>query len=425
MHKYAVVIVICLLSNVGIAISADEISSSTVILDQGCQSDHSLVVVPAEELPTLLGKSVGNITLWRNQNQKLVRIRSQIDRRDSQNRYILEDPPAATGNQALLLSANDEIVFRLADAGTQRLSTAPPDRRGIHAEIQISHSLSQQPHWVYAKVSATEKSKVAAPAPVKYQTQDDTVTTDLYKAGFNDSIPFLLDDFHWRLADKQGFSPNILDSMKIQHTGSMFGFISFIRTGDDYSSELTQVKTGPLRTIRRTENRVRILWYLKTPKLYIDYVMMPDSFVMDTVIDIPFRMGLFFDQVETLTTVDWRKEESLPPLKIHSPGTASEFLVTGQMTKEKQDFNTVSGTRFSARSDLGTASVLLDIPNEFPIKPWLYINDDSSVSTPPEHQPGQFGNVGFRTTGWENIDTEVHHLKFITCLSNGESSHAP
>ncbi len=422
MRKFAVAVVIFYLSNFSAALSAEAFSRSTAVLDPGCQSQYSLVVIRAGDLPALLGKPTGHITLWRYQDQKLVPIHSQIDRRDSQKRYLLE---AATGSQTPPLSAEDEIVFRLADAGAQRLSTALSQQQKIYAEIQVSHSLSPQPHWVYAKISAAGTSKISASSLVKYQAQDDTVTTDFYKVGFNDRHPFLIDDFRWRLTDEKGYSPNVLDSMKIEHTGSMFGFVPFKRTGNDYSSNLTQVKPGPLRTIRRTENRVRILWYLKTPKLYIDYVMMPDSFIMDTIIDIPFKMGLFFDQVETLTTIDWRNEESLPPIRIGSPGIASELLVTGQMSEEKHNFNTVSDTRFSVRSDLGTAFVHLDIPDDFPIKPWLYINDNNSVSSPPEHQPGQFGNVGYRTTDWENIDTNVHHLKFTTCLSSGESSHVP
>ncbi|MEA3242752.1 MAG: hypothetical protein U9Q19_04840 [Pseudomonadota bacterium] len=424
MHKYVAAVMIFYLLNFSAVLSADTFSRSIGTLNQDCESEHSLIVVRASDLPSLLGKPTEHITLWRYQNQVLVPIRSQIDRRDSQKRYLLEDTSAATGSQAPPLSANDEIVFRLADAGAQRLSTLPSEQREIRAEIQVTHPRSEQPHWVYAKVSTTEKSAAPVAGLVRYQAETDTVATDLYQVSFNARHPFLIDDFRWRLTGKQDYSPNVLDSMKIQHTGNMFGFIPFKRTGSDYSSELTLVKLGPLRTIRRTENRVHVLWYLKTPKLYIDYVMMPDSLVMDTIIDIPFKMGLFFDQVETLATVDWRKEESLPPLKIHSPGTASELLVTGQMTAEKQNFNTVSDTRFSVRSDLGTASVHLDIPDDFPITPWLYINDDISVSSPPEHHPGQFGNVGYRTTGWENIDTNVHHLKFTACMSSRASSHA-
>jgi hypothetical protein len=404
------------------ALPAEAFSTGTAAPDQDCRSRHSLVVARAGDWPALLGAPAANITLWSFQGHKLTRIPLQIDHRDEQKNYLLE---ANTGNSHLQLSANDEIVFRLADAGTERRPDSASDNRDIRAEIQVIPSPGEQSHWVYVEVSTTGNGKAPASNLVKYQEDTDTVSTDHYKAGFSHTRPFLLNSFQWRLKTHQAYSPNVLDSMKIRHTGNMLGLISFKRTSEDYSSRLTRVKTGPLRTIRRTENRVRVLWYLKTPKLYIDYVMMPDSFVMDTIIDIPFNMGLFFDNLETLTTVDWRAGANLPPLKIHSPVAPSELRVTGQMTPDKMKFNTISGTRFSVHSNLGTASVRLKIPEDFPIKSWLYINDDVSAVSPDENQPGQFGNVGYRTTDWENIDTNTHHLKIITCLSDGGSARAP
>jgi len=422
MYKYAIAALIFCAPNIATALPVEAFSTGSVAPDQDCRSPHSLIVARAGDWPALLGAPAVNITLWSLKGHNLTRIPSQIDHRDEQKNYLLG---ANADNSHLQLSANDEIVFRLADASTERLSDSAPDHRDIRAEIQISPSPGQQPHWVYVRESSTVNGKAPVSNLVKYQEDTDTVTTDHYKAGFSHARPFLLNSFQWRLENQQAYSPNVLDSMKIQHTGNMLRLFSFKRTGKDYSSRLTQVKTGPLRTIRRTENRVRVLWHLKTPELYIDYVMMPDSFVMDTIIDIPFNMGLFFDNVETLTTVDWRTGTNFPPLKIRAPGAPSELLVTGQMNPDKMNFNNVSGTRFSVHSNLGTASVRLDIPEDFPIRSWLYINDDVSAVSPDENQPGQFGNVGYRTTDWENIDTNTHHLKITSCLSDAGSARAP
>jgi len=213
--------------------------------------------------------------------------------------------------------------------------------------------------------------------------------------------------------------------MKIRHQGVMFGFISFKRSAKDYSSRLTRVKTGPLRVIRRTENHVRIVWQLKTPALYVDYVMMPDSFIMDTIVDIPFNLGLFFSDVETLTTVDWRSGPALPELTISSPAITANLVANGRMSDKKKHFNSVSDNRFSVHNAYGSIFVRLDIPDDFPIEPWLYLSDQADEPDPPENQAGQFGNVGYRTTGWENIDTEVHHLKFTTCMTVAEADHGP
>ena len=152
MHKYVAAVMIFYLLKFSAVLSADTFSRSIGTLNQDCESEHSLIVVRASDLPSLLGKPTEHITLWRYQNQVLVPIRSQIDRRDSQKRYLLEDTSAATGSQAPPLSANDEIVFRLADAGAQRLSTPPSEQREIRAEIQVTHPRSEQPHWVLSLI---------------------------------------------------------------------------------------------------------------------------------------------------------------------------------------------------------------------------------------------------------------------------------
>ncbi|MCK5664099.1 MAG: hypothetical protein KAI17_11460, partial [Thiotrichaceae bacterium] len=58
-----------------------------------------------------------------------------------------------------------------------------------------------------------------------------------------------------------------------------------------------------------------------------------------------------------------------------------------------------------------------DIPDDFPIESNLYLRDAVDEADPPENHPGQFGNIGFKTTGWENIDNKLYHLKFTVCVT--------
>ena len=159
-----------------------------------------------------------------------------------------------------------------------------------------------------------------------------------------------------------------------------------------------------------------MLWHLKTPAVYIDYVMMPSGFIMDTAIDIPFNVGLFFRDVDTLTTVDWDDDPALARLAIHRPGGGQALIIDGQMSSEERDFNLVLSNQFTVTSSLGEMLVRLHIPPGMPITPWLYLRDAQDEPDPPENRVGQFGNVGFRTTGWEQIDRQIHHLKLTVCL---------
>ncbi len=385
-----------------------------------CGSSDSLAVVLAGDFPALPGAPVDQLTLLNYRDGHLSPITVQVDQRDAEGRFLL-DGETTPGNPTRLLGPMDEIVFRMADAAARLPAvTANPEQTPL-VEIEFNDPQTGSRGWVYAKVSDTA-SLVSGTKQITYNKEADSVETGRYKIGFSGQRPFLVDSFQWGVPD-HGWSPNVLDAMKIRHQGKMFGFLSFRRTSNDYTSRLTHVKEGPLRIIRRTENRVRILWKLKTPALFIDYVMMPDSFIMDTIVDIPFNLGLVLRDVETLTTVDWRNEPALPELTIRSPATTPGLRVDGQMSAEKNHFNTISDTRLSIHSDYGSVSLDLLIPEDFAITPWLYLNDNAGIADRPETQPGQFGNVGYRTTGWENIDTEVHHLRLTTCVTPSVEDH--
>ena len=418
MRRYITAVLGGYLAGLGISAGAAAMTQSTVWSVSNCGSPDALAVVAAEKLPALLVKPINQIRLFSYHDQQLSPITIQIDPRDDEGRFLLDDA-SVSDPPSRLLGPKDEIVFRLADRGSRFVHGNVQETPLV--EIEVNDPNSGQTGWVYAGLSDTATS-APADKEVDYETAHDRIKTKIYKVGFSHRNPFLIDAFQWKLAANQ-WSPNVLDSMKIRHRGKMFGFIPFRRTSNDYSSRLMQVKEGPLRVIRRTENRVRILWKLKTPALYIDYVMMPDSFIMDTIVDIPFNLGLFFSGVETLTTVDWRKDPALPALTIRSPGTSARLVVDGKMSEEESQFNTLKDTRLSVYSAYGAVHLKLDIPEDFAIQPWLYLNDRIDIADAPENQPGQFGNVGYKTTGWENIDTEVHHLKFTTCLQASGTAH--
>ena len=409
-------ILACVTTGMGPLSWADPPASPVASAVSECRSAETLAVVSAASLPALLGKPLEKIRLLHYRDRQLSPVTLQIDQRDAEGRYRLDDAAGPDG-PARRLGPDDEIVFRLADASV-KCPPADIDTEPALTGIVVKDEQSGQTGWVYIGLYDNAAGPLPAGQRVSYDTTTDSVETDRYRIGFSHQHPFIIDRFNWRSGAKE-WSPNVLDTMKIRHQGRMFGLLSFRRTTKDYSSRLVRVKTGPLRVIRRTENHVRIVWKLKTPALYVDYVMMPDSFVMDTIVDIPFNIGLFLRDVETLTTVDWRKDPALPELTIRSPGTASSLVVNGRMSDEKFRFNTVKGTRLSVHSDYGAVSLNLDIPDDFPIQPWLYLSDRLEVPDRPENQPGQFGNVGYRTTGWENIDSEVHHLKFTACLKTG------
>jgi hypothetical protein len=392
------------------------IATETIGFTSACGSAHSLLTVTGKSVPALLGVPLRQISLFAYSRGRLSPVSLQIDQKDHQGRYRIETAAAGHAqSSAAALDENDELVFRVKDVGKKLPPTAEFAKLNSLIEIQLTDPNSGSYGWIYAS-TAKQIKPPSSTTFIHYLPDTDSVRSGFYHIGFSQRVPFLVDTFQWKLAGNHAWSPDISDTMKIRHQGMFLGFIPFHRTQNDYSSRLVSVKHGPLRVIRRTSNRIRMLWKLNTPALYVDYIMMPDGFIMDTVIDIPFNIGLFFSDIETLTTVDWIDDARLPKLTVHSPDGVTKLGINGQMSTDKKAFNTISARHFSVSSSFGDLFVRLDIPDDFPIQPWLYLRDDIDEPDPPENQTGQFGNVGFRTTEWERIDTDVHHLTFTVCM---------
>jgi hypothetical protein len=389
---------------------AEIVSSIKIEPDRLCTNTSRLSVVTGSRINPLTGIAVDNIALFRYSDNKLVPVSFQIDQKNPQGRFILDNI-----SENKIFAENDELVFRSADGGEKLPESAAVIHQYTLVEIEIKEQLSANSSWLYAAVLKHPKP-FSTEIYIHYDKARDGVTTDDFKIAFSSATPFLLDSFQWKIDGNNNWSQDVTDMMKIRHKGKFLGYLDFERNQQDYSSRLTAVKQGPLRIIRRTENRIRVFWKLKTPLLYIDYIISPDGFIMDTIIDIPFNIGLFFNDLETLTTMDWNDDPRLPPLVINSPDNISKLPVKGYMSVEKEAFNTSADNRFSVNSAYGDLFVQLDVAADFPIQYWLYLRDDLDAPDEPENHVGQFGNVGFRTTQWENIDTEIHHLKFSVCI---------
>ncbi len=408
------VLVLVLLSH---SASAEIVKSYTIQLASVCQKKNTLTVFSVSQLPYLTGRPLRQLSFYRfsepseEMQASLQAIVFQIDQKDEQDRFVLK--PA--GDKNMLLSARDELVIRTEDLGEKIGNNVKLLKEQKLVELKVLSESLDRPGFVYINMASSKSSEPARKkVQLNYNKTDDVVSTDIFKIGFSDLNPFLVDEFHWKLDNGQ-WSDDLSDMMKIRHKGRFFG-LKFRRNQDDYSSVLTAVKQGPLRVIRRTENRIKVFWKLKTPTLLIDYIMTQDGFIMDTIIDIPFKISFFFSNLETITTMDWNPDQS-GYMSVYSPKLGTAIRINGIDTKLKQTFNTIEDTHFSVATSKGNLDVDLQIPENFPVRAMLYLADKPGTPDPPETFPGQTGNVGFKTIGWEKIDGRLYHLKFTVCIN--------
>lgn len=414
LHLHLVLMII-LSTNLPLTEGASETSTSMhhIAIPYSISSPYYPVVLKGRSLPPLIGSPIGRISFCVIHEGQLKPIPFQIDRRDRKGEFQipLTDKEREKEGRSLF-DENDECVFMAADMG-KKMEAIPGDFQGsLTAEIEIADPKTGQKGWVYAFVFHDRTPERAHQDYVSYDLEHDAIENDTYRIAFSKKLPFLVSTLTWKEAETRRYSPNLADIMKVRHRGKLFHKFDFLRTQDDYTSKVVAVKDGPVRVIRRTANRVRILWELRTPSIFIDYVCYPNVFYMDTLIDIPFRIGWFFSDVETLMTMDGNDDPAVPQRKVYSKSAPQGLVIDGMMSDAKKAFNASRDPAFVISTFYGLIMVGMDLEKDFPIQYRVYLMDDKTVRDPPENIPGQFGNLGFLTTNWEALDTSLHHMIF-------------
>ncbi len=380
-------------------------------------SSNYPVILKGGNLSPLIGAPVGKIFIYAVHGGRLKPIPFQIDRRDRKGKFripLTEKAREKEGRSSI--DENDECVFMAGDVG-RKMGIVPVDLRGSPAvEIEITDPKTGRKGWVYAFVVYDGMPERALRDYISYDFKQDAVATDTYRIVFSKKVPFLVSTLAWKQAGSGRYGSNLADVMKVRHRGKLFHKFDFLRTEDDYTSKVVAVKDGPIRVIRRTANRVRILWNLRTPSIYVDYICYRNAFNMDTLVDIPFRIGWFFSDVETLMTMDGNDAPAAPRRTVYSRSAPEGLIINGMMSDAKNAFNASGDTAFVISSSDGLIVIGMDIEKDFPIQYRAYLMYDKSVPDPPENIPGQFGNLGFLTTNWEALDTSLHHMIFSVFL---------
>ena len=82
------------------------------------------------------------------------------------------------------------------------------------------------------------------------------------------------------------------------------------------------------------------------------------------------------------------------------------------MSAEKEKINASGDKALVVSSPDGEILVSMNLGRNLPVHYRVYILDDASRMDPPDNIPGQFGNMGFISTGWENLGDSVYQMIF-------------
>jgi hypothetical protein len=335
------------------------VEKSTVIYP--FSSPYYPVVLTGKDLPPLLNHPLKALALYAVDGGELRPIAFQIDRRDARGSFQIPIGEAERAAEAETgLDGNDECVFMASEVGDKTARIPEALGASIATEIELRDPHTGRRGWVYGLVF---QELAPRPAPIDYVAYDaekDVVESETVRIGFSREHPFLIDRILWKEAETRRTARNFTDTMKIRHRGKLLRAISFQRTQADYTSSLSAVKDGPVRVIRRTRNKVRVLWRLKTPSIFIDFIHYANAFFMDTRLDLPFRPGLFFSDVETVMSLDGRPDPGFPLTEVFTDSARDGVAIDGTMSDRKKLLNFSTGNALVVANHLGRILVKLE-----------------------------------------------------------------
>ncbi|MHB8474335.1 MAG: hypothetical protein ACYDC8_16100 [Gammaproteobacteria bacterium] len=400
--------------------TAASLPAATLAIAYPISSPYYPVILRGAQLAPLLGENRAQIVAYVFHKGRLTTIPFQIDRRDAHGQLLLDDAMPASLVRAPQFIAQDECVFMAADVG-ERASVPGTTEIGKTVELELRDPKSAQRGWIYLVVSPTVPVAASAPEYVHYLAAQDALQSATYRLGFSHSMPMLAQSLQWFDPHLNAYGTNMIDIMKIRHYGRFLRGFSFRRGVEDYRSALVGTRSGPVRVIRRTENSIRVLLGFRSPTITVDYIGYAHAILADIRLDVPFRNAWFFSDLVSVTTWDGNDSPDYPLSHVYSRSLPEGFTIDGHMNEAKRRFNASGDGAFALVNRYGTLLVTMDFAAGEPIQRAVYLVDDRTALDPPENIPGQFGNIGFRMTGWEKLARGTHHLTYRALLVNGVS----
>ena len=380
------------LSLVAVLVSTSLAASSEIV--SSIDAPIYPIVVQGKELPQLVNRPIRVIQGYRIDRQKKVPILIQIDQRDEKGLYRL-----ANSTDVDFFTAKDELVFLARDLGAcpttfdaaRELDPSAPQL------LRVRDAGSKHQGCIYLTTSE-QLGKPESATFIQYDPKEDRVSTQDYRLSFSHSTPMIIDQVEWRQPTTGKYGPPIAQGMFLEHSGTFLAGIQFVRGPKDYQSKLIGYKAGPIRVIRRTENNLRIIWQLKSPATYIDYVIYPNQLHMDMILDLPFKASWFFKDVKTISALVLPNNQSL---QIEQTNANVTGIADGQQNPEEQVLTGSSDTRLAIKHAQGGLWIRMDKASDLPIRAFSYVQETADSTL-----------VGFDTRDWEKLNAQRYHFIF-------------
>jgi len=360
-----------------------------------------------EVLAALDGSALERLELLAVHGDALKPIPFQVDERveGKKGRYEWVLPDGPKGGRVKgdgVLGAHDELVFMARDlgprAGPQHLEQLP----ARFLEIQVADPLDGSKGYAYLAV-AQDRPRLSPEDYVRYDVGRDHIDTPVYTVGHSKVFPIAHNE---NVVKKEagGQGVDLIDIFKQRILATaFFGTVKFDKRAEDWTSEISAYKDGPVRVIRKNVNHLKLAGGLKSPSLYTHTFYLRDLFWFPAEVNVPFKLSTLITSMDIFAATEFCR--NAVGMEFSSNSIRQAALIDGLTSpqekaldrKVNQEWQLVTGPQgtWMNRVVIG--------PGLEPVHRRLFYEDDASREDPPEEEKGIIGKVGFSLGNLENL----------------------
>lgn len=373
------------------------------------------IVITGAKLKSLAGAPIEKIRVFAKIGGKVRPIPFQIDERLPDGRLALNKGPEAKSDpDGGAFDANDELVLMAKDLGARAAKKELPGKPKKAVEIEAADPRDGTKAWAWAAVYDNPPAR----SDVDYVSISKTgvrVTATDYEVAFGRDAVIGFDYLRIKPTGG-GEGKDIFDRLKIRAVAipQMIN-VRIEKTENDFTSRVTGWLDGPVRVVRRTENRMMIFWKLPTPASVNDNIFYYNSFEYPTTVSVPFNVGALLKKVEFHVISDHnRNSEGHRFLNVNNP---TPVVADGKMSEAEKRLDPSpyvwSVYQGTTKGNTGSSVNRFVYDTDSGIVPKLYYMDDSKHISPPEQEPGMFGAVGYKLENLESLKSGEWRLTSI------------
>ncbi len=389
------------------------------------------VVIRGSKFTHNLHKDIEKMSLLASANGEIQPIPFQIDEINPDGEWVLPNSPPyiqEKKNQEKkridkdddngLLDDNDELAFMIRDSGDRIGQESYPGGAELVDEIMLVDPNDDGRSWVYL-CSYNADPPRSTKDYVQYRFPENRVTSDNFEVGFSLEVPISWDYLAFTGGD------NLIDRLKMRVLVMFFG-IKFFFDEEDWKSELSCYKDGPVRVIRRVRSSIYLTKRLRTSSAD------SESIYYDSIIVVPYRVKVpispaVFGKLIKITVNGALDMQNMHGWRVKTEVDHRWLSIDGKMDEDENNAITkgaawylLSGPEHCMLQRIIHNRSPDGSPQELPLKTaFLYVDDDDAAD-PPEFVPGQSPKIGYLVTELSKLRKGTFYLYNIYHMINHE-----